>query len=89
MMASQSALLNNRSLLMKHLLNMQLKMDSFEAIQLEILDHLETHFHHLLSDPTYDAHGVGLFGIAIHGFWVLDLSKDFMYLLYVSNFVDF
>ena len=90
MMASQSALLNNQSLLMEHFMNMQLKMNSFEATQLEILDHLKTHFHRLLlPDPTYDAHGVELFGIAIHGFGVLALSKDFMYLLYVSNFVDF
>jgi len=44
MMTSQSVLLNNQSLLMEHFMNMQLKIDSFEATQLEILDLLKTHF---------------------------------------------
>jgi len=44
MMTSQSALLNNQSLLLEHFMNMQLKMDSFEATQLEILDLLKTYF---------------------------------------------
>jgi len=70
MMASQSALLNNQSLLIEHFMNMQLKMDSFEATKLEILDHLKTHFPPPL-DPTYDAHGIGIFGVATHDFGVL------------------
>ena len=44
MMAFQSALLNNQSLIMEYFMNMQLKINSFEATQLEILDHLKTHF---------------------------------------------
>ena len=44
MMASKFELLNNQFLLMEHFMNMRLKMDSFEATQLEILDHLKTHF---------------------------------------------
>ena len=44
MLNSQSALLTNQSLLMEHFMNMQLKMESFEAIQIEILDLLKTYF---------------------------------------------
>jgi len=44
MLNSQSALLTNQSLLMEHFMNMQLKMESFDATQKEILDLLKTCF---------------------------------------------
>jgi len=44
MMASQTALLNNQSILMEHFMNMQLKMDSFEVTQQEMLGLLKSHF---------------------------------------------
>jgi len=44
MLNFQSALLTNQSLLMEHFMNMQLKMESFETTQKEILDFLKTRF---------------------------------------------
>ena len=43
-MESHTALFNNQSMLMKHFLNMQIKMDFFEATQQEMLGILKTHF---------------------------------------------
>ena len=44
MLNSQSVLLTNQSLLMEHFMSMQLKIESFETTQQEILDLLKTRF---------------------------------------------
>ena len=44
MLDSQAALLINQSLLMDHFMSMQLKIESFETTQKEILDLLKTRF---------------------------------------------
>ena len=91
MMASQSALLNNQSLLMKHFMNMQLKLDSFEATQLEILDHLKFIFFTTISSSRIQhmMHMELDFLVLLHIILeLLPYAKDFMYLLHVNNLVN-
>jgi len=78
MMDSQDALLSNQFLLMNHFMIMQLKMESFETTQKEILDLLKTRFPPPPPpDPTCDAYGVGF---ALYVFW------SFLHFLFVFSF---